>query len=415
VIFFAPSHSDAWPRLSLDMRLVQPLPDETRTTSTALSSAIPEALRGYVGWSPYSGRSLDETAIAAALHDLAAVCASEPHRSSVDRTPPRERREAGASPSDKPAAVVFGLGNYAKTQIIPYVTPHLRIATIHEIDPDQMASASGMGATLDTSPVPRDGERFDAWFIAGFHHSHAPLAARALRDGAYAVVEKPVATTRPQFMELEEASRATDEPRLFACFHRRYSRLNDWARADLAVPRGSAVDMQCIVYEIPLPALHWYNWPNSGSRLVSNGCHWLDYFLFMNDFSAVRERFTHRLRGGDLLAHVRLENDAQLVMTLTDTGSERLGVRDVVDLRARDVTVRVIDSTYYESESTARVLRRRRVNPMRAYARMYDHIARRIARGESGDSPDSLRSTALMLDLEDELHERVPTFGRVTQ
>jgi hypothetical protein len=46
---------------------------------------------------------------------------------------------------------------------------------------------------------------------------------------------------------------------------------------------------------------------------------------------------------------------------------------------------------------------------------MYDHIARRIARGESGDSPDSLRSTALMLDLEDELHERVPTFGRVTQ
>src|SRR5690606_15981272 len=131
---------------------------------------------------------------------------------------------------------------------------------------------------------------------------------------------------------------------------KRYSKLNEWAFRDLGVRRGDPVDMHCIVYEIPLPRRHWYNWPNSGSRIVSNGCHWLDYFLFTNGYCAVEDAGVWPSRGRDVVIFARLENGATLAMSLTDTGSARLGVREVIELRAGNVTVRIDDGAFYFSE-----------------------------------------------------------------
>lgn len=413
VVFFAPNHSPDWPRISLDARLIQPTKTAAATVALKTSQLeFPESLRGIAAWSPYSGHSLDTKLVQRELSrivswlSLAAGGADAPANSVGADTTVAERIDAEPGESGNKTAVVFGLGNYAKTQIIPHLRRHLHLAAVHEIDPDQIGAATGFGATLDTSPWPRDGEHYDAWFIAGFHESHAALAIRALDDGAYAVVEKPLVTTRAQFAALNHAMTGAAARRLFTCFHKRYSQLHDWALIDLGVGRGDPVDMHCIVYEIPLPLLHWYNWPSSGSRLISNGCHWLDYFLYVNDYSPVADGDVRPMRGSDLVAFVKLENGAQLAMSLTDTGSQRLGVRDVIDLRAEDVTVRLIDATYYDAENSSRVLRRRRVNPMTAYATMYDTICRRVAAGQDGDRLESLRSTALMLDLEDELQRK---------
>jgi len=416
VVFFAPNHSSNWPRICLDIRLIHPMEAAGGSATGREKLELPGSLRSYAGWSPYSGVTLDEHVVQAELKRLSSECrpaAIETREHQSAATIGRDRVEADVARRGAPSAVVFGLGNYAKTQIVPHVRHHLQLTAIHEIDQDQIASAAGLGATLDTSPYPRDAERYDAWFIAGFHHSHAALAVRALDDGAYAVVEKPLVTTREQFNALQHALARTRGRRLFTCFHKRYSRVNKWTRLDLGVDAGAPVDMHCMVYEIPLPALHWYNWPNSGSRLTSNGCHWLDYFLYQNEYSPVRELDVRPLRRSDLVTWVRLENGAQLTMSLTDTGSQRLGVRDVIDLRARDVTIRLIDSTYYDAENSSRVLRRRRVNPMDGYAAMYDTICRRIVAGQDGDSLESLRSTVLMLDLEDELGRKTPLDRRV--
>jgi predicted dehydrogenase len=219
-------------------------------------------------------------------------------------------------------------------------------------------------------------------------------------------VEKPLATSWKQYAALSTALESGGERRLFACFHKRYSRLNDWARSDLGVDPGEPVDMHCIVFEIPLPFLHWYNWPNSGSRIISNGCHWLDYFLFMNDYCQVVDAGVWAVSEPDVAAFVELDNGAKLVMSLTDTGSARLGVRDVIELRAGNVTVRLTDATYYDAENTAKVLRRRRENPMSAYRRMYRTICRRIAKGKPGDDLSTLCSSKLMLQIEDELRAK---------
>ena len=79
-------------------------------------------------------------------------------------------------------------------------------------------------------------------------------------------------------------------------------------------------------------------------------------------------------------------------------------MQEYVELRAGRVTVRMINNTSYLAENRTRVLRTLRFNKMATYKLMYKTIAERIARGEEGDTAQSVRvSTRLILDLEDRL------------
>ena len=86
-------------------------------------------------------------------------------------------------------------------------------------------------------------------------------------------------------------------------------------------------------------------------------------------------------------------------MSLTDSGSQRLGVRDYI-ISERPVTFMMIDGTYYTAENRNRVYAKHRVNPMTSYSKMYADISSGIANKDVGDNTITLRSTKLMLDLE---------------
>ncbi|MCB9853098.1 MAG: Gfo/Idh/MocA family oxidoreductase [Phycisphaerales bacterium] len=320
-----------------------------------------------------------------------------------------EQRSVGSpahSSTGSLRAAIFGLGHYAKTCIVPFVPKGIDIASIHEIDPTQIGRQPAIAAEYDTCPTLRASERYDIVFAAGYHHTHAPLAVEVLEAGGAAVIEKPMATTQAQLDSLMAAIGA-GTGRAYAGFHMRYSPLWRMAREDLNVPEGEPIHYDCIVFEIPLGRLHWYNWPSSGSRLISNGCHWFDHFLFMNRYS--KPMRYHAWRGGnnDLHCSVELENGAVMSMVLTDHGSTRIGVQDHVQLRANGVTVRVDHNSRYFSEDGLRIIRRRRFNRSRLYGMMYSEICRRILAGEPGDDPESIRvTTQLMLDLEQQLVDK---------
>lgn len=404
VVFFAPNQpADPGEHVVIDERFVLGM-SELRLLDPAV---LPVGLAPYVGWSAFSGRDVDVGRVQEALEEI-----SEPHRrgdsrglqpgplGSISPTVMADRVGLRARQSASKTAVLFGLGNYAKTQIIPNIDRRIRLECIHEMDPDQLRTARGYGAVLDTAPVARPGERYDVWFIAGYHHTHADLALCALaRDGA-AVVEKPLATTWNQLALLREAMAGGGV--VYACFHKRYGSLNQWVERDFPIGAGEPIDMHAIVYEIPLPPLHWYNWPNSGSRIISNGCHWLDYFLFVNGYSRPVDSWVRPGRGSDMVAGARLENGARLVLSLTETGSHRLGVREVIELRAANVTARIVDGAVYEAESSRRRLGKHRCNPMSAYSSMYQRICLSILQGSNGDPVETLRSTELMLRVEDQ-------------
>jgi predicted dehydrogenase len=366
------------------------------------------------GWNTYSGfqpTEQDVGALAKSLDHLTGkIDWSSARRLSSD--PPSQIRETATSSSaahrirekaKKKRGVLFGYGHYAKTNILPNIRPHIEVETIHEVDPTQITRVSRETIGWDTAPVPRDDREFDVYLIAGYHHTHAPLAVAALEKGAYAVAEKPLAVDREQLSALLAAMDGC-KAGYFGCFHKRYSPLNDLAIADLRQSVEAPIDYHCIVYEVPLPNLHWYRWPNSKSRLISNGCHWIDHFLYLNGYSEVESMDLGQGPSGTIHCAVTLQNDAYFTMTLTDTGSERIGLQEYVELRAGQVTVRMINNANYLAENRTRVLRRFSVNKMVTYKLMYKVIAERISRGEEGDTAQSVRvSTQLILDLEDRL------------
>jgi predicted dehydrogenase len=416
ILFIAPSYPMCAERFVLPADLIRAiditLPVEIQDNAiihSQLSDVLPACLQELAGWNAFSGTPLRNLQ---AAFDAARAILIQPsvwakvQRLSVDPSDlPLERRDRRRSREcRRKQGVLFGYGNYAKVVVLPNVAPYVEISCIHEVDPLQIPIREKADVTWDTASDLRSAEKYDAYFIAGFHHSHAPLAIKALRLGACVVVEKPLAVDNLQLSELLDAMTLSDGT-LYCGFHKRYQILNEHAYQDLGLRPGEPVSYHCIVYEVPLPSRHWYRWPNSKSRLVSNGCHWIDHFLFLNNYCEVSRGDLFLARDGTINCSMELANGAYFTMVLTDQGSERIGVQDYIELRANGVTARMRNGATYEAESNNRILRRLTINKMDSYRRMYRSIGQKIAQGVPGDTIESVRvSTSAVFLLEQQLN-----------
>lgn len=418
VWFVAPAHPAACDELVLPEALVGTW--DGVLSPEAESSSIDWAdLRGLVdashfsevaGWRPGVGLAAPSSDTLSSLVESAVDAAGSAPRRHLARGTRQAGHAVGLAPAPVPSpssAVLIGWGNYAKTVILPSVKAHLRVERVHEMDPLQIPRRRAANVIWDTSPVPPDGVRHRAWLIAGYHHTHAPLASEAMIRGSYAVVEKPLATDHAQLETVIAVARRTR--RLFTCFQRRYSVVNDWLREDLASAPESPLSFHCIVFEVPLPLRHWYRWPVSGSRVLSNGCHWIDHFLFLNPGCKPVDWDVRVSRDHTASVWVELENGATFSMTLTDRGSSRLGVQDHVEVRSADRTACIVNGRSYRAEDGSRILRRAHTSRMDSYRRMYGEISRRIALGLDGGDPDADELSArLTLDLDQAFWNALP-------
>ena len=406
LVFIAPMHPAAAERVVLPPLLVRRV-DETLYQQYAHIDGIqhyatPEPPPGLVlpdlsGWHPESGRELNVAELAACLEKAEDCWRRLSLKSSILRCAARsEIRESSAekvtAAPGNVAAAVYGLGNYAKTQLMPNLDARVQICEIHEIDPTQIGNPADYKARIISSSEFLPDSGCKVFFAAGYHHTHAEIAARAIESGGIAVVEKPVVTTPAQLEQLLELDRQFPG-RLFSCYHMRHNPLFAEARRDLGVSPGEPVHISSDVYEVALPPYHWYRWPASRSHLVSNGCHWLDHFLFMNDYAKPVKFSASAAANGDSISQVELANGACLFLHLTHLGSPRIGVQDRVVMRAGNNTVSVTNGAIYQFEDEVCLRRSFTGNRMDAYRQMYRNISAAIVAGQPGDSPEALRHT----------------------
>lgn len=401
VAFVAPSHPACVERVVLPAGLVRAVPGDIVTMHESPDGIAyyhegPEdALEeGLFGWHTESGTPINPARMERTFDAIEEFWSGKSGTASVlplkEATPIRESIVKTQRSSKAPLrAVLLGLGNYAKTQIIPNVKPSIQIETVYEINPTQIGEVENLPWSVSTSPSCCDDRRYDVHFAAGYHHTHADQAVAALKSGAVAVVEKPLVTTEEQLERLLETLKDT-QGKLFTCFHMRYNPLFSLARNDLEVDPGDPVHCCCDVFEIPLPRYHWYRWPNSGSHLISNGCHWMDHFLFMNDYSTPTRYHVIKSSSGDTSVNAELENGAVFNLHLTHVGSPRIGVQDHVVMRANGCTVTVTNGATYLAENRVRIIRKKRINRLNAYRRMYRTIADAIVQRKPGDSERSI-------------------------
>lgn len=302
------------------------------------------------------------------------------------------------------SGVLFGYGNYAKINIIPYSQPYVDIKSVHEIDPTQIFIEKRI-QKWDAAPFPRTNEKADVFFVASYNHTHVPITLHALKQGAYVVVEKPVVMDYDELTELEKTLRQAGR-KLFIGFHKRYGTFNKLALQDLGVKHGDPISYHSIVYELHQPEFFWYNWPVSRSTFLSNGCHQIDHFLHLNNFSKPINSDIKLLQDEAVEVWIELENGATFTTTFSEKGSLRVGPRDIVELKVHGKNVRITDAIKYMSEDDEKIIRRKRIFKTDSYREMYQEIGRKIAANEDGDTIESVIMTSkIMLDLEEKLQK----------
>ena len=126
-------------------------------------------------------------------------------------------------------------------------------------------------------------------YIASNHASHTPYAIKALHAGKTVYVEKPIAVTSKQLVELSEAVRVTRTP-IYAGYNRPHSKAIRYLRRwcdELETP----LTMSCFISGHQLGLDHWYRRPEEGTRICGNVGHWLDLMVHLLHWGKLPDRW----------------------------------------------------------------------------------------------------------------------------
>jgi predicted dehydrogenase/threonine dehydrogenase-like Zn-dependent dehydrogenase len=197
-----------------------------------------------------------------------------------------QRRLSIPAPSSRPARRpvvrlgVIGAGNYATSMLLPHLQDRSDVRLV------EVATATGLSATnaqrrfgfercsTDHRGLLAD-EAVDAVVIATRHHAHAAMVCEALRAGKAVFVEKPLAVDSDQLQAILAAVGDSGNDRLMVGFNRRFAPLLVELKGDFGA-RGGPVQVRYDVNAGRLEPGSWYARPEEGSRLVGEGCHFID-------------------------------------------------------------------------------------------------------------------------------------------
>jgi predicted dehydrogenase/threonine dehydrogenase-like Zn-dependent dehydrogenase len=186
---------------------------------------------------------------------------------------------------------MIGAGLFARTTLLPELRriPGLRlvgVATTSGSSAQHVARAFGFEyATGDPQQILGDAG-IDCVMIATRHDSHARLTAAALRAGKDVFVEKPLALTVEELLEVAEAWRAA-RGRVMVGFNRRHSPHAAAARDFLAAGAGPTL-LHCRVNAGDVQPGSWVNDPLvGGDRVRGEVCHFVDLVHYLLDDHAV--------------------------------------------------------------------------------------------------------------------------------
>ncbi|HEY2767362.1 MAG TPA: Gfo/Idh/MocA family oxidoreductase [Solirubrobacteraceae bacterium] len=329
--------------------------------------------------------------------------------------------------SGTPVALLGG-GDYARTEIIPA----LRAAglTLHTIANREPQVAAMLANERGFAVAASDPERAIAELpqpglvvIATAHDSHARLARAAVDHGHRAFVEKPPAVTQADVQLLVQALIAHPGA-IEVGFNRRYHPLVRETRARLQREQGP-VSIMCTIKEIPLAPDHWYLWPNQGTRITGNLCHWIDLAVFLLEGRALPVSVTlspqvsHSARSIDeeRVLTVTFADGSLLCILATGRGDDIRGVQEQIEIRRGHTTVTIDDLWKMRVRHGGVDRRSRMLFRHKAHADMYRTALRRFLRGEPALYPagdivvvSAIQIAATELARSDRVHGEIPTW-----
>jgi predicted dehydrogenase/threonine dehydrogenase-like Zn-dependent dehydrogenase len=201
----------------------------------------------------------------------------------------RAPRVARKSRAPAPVVGVIGTGQFA----VRHLMPAFRAAGVHFRGATSRGGATAATAarrfgcdyaTSDVDLLLHDPE-IEAVIIATRHDSHADLVCRALLAGKHVFVEKPLALSREQILDIQQTlarvRRFGGTPLLMVGFNRRFAPQVVQVRELLqtvAEPKAFVLTVNAGM----VAAEHWTrDSRQGGGRFVGEGCHFVDLLRYL--------------------------------------------------------------------------------------------------------------------------------------
>ncbi len=302
------------------------------------------------------------------------------------------RLAAKPAGSGLPVAVLGG-GDYTRSEIIPALRRgRFSLYAVANREP-QIAALVGReyGFALATT----DSERAIAELpvpglviVATAHDSHARLAHAAVEAGHRVFLEKPPVVTVEDVRLLAEIMRANPGA-IEIGFNRRYHPLVRKARARLEKEAGPT-SISCTIKELTFQEDHWYFWPNQGTRITGNLCHWIDLAIYLIHGNPMPISITLSPRmpgtapGSDeeRVLTVTFEDGSLLTALGTTRGDDIRGVQEQMDIRRGHTTITIDDLWKYRARQDGIERYSRTIFRDKAHTTMYREGLGRVLAGQ---------------------------------
>ncbi len=408
VCFIAPNHPEGLTRVALYPRFLEKkdfdiCDDGVRWSSLGKGEHLFKELRGF---DPLSGFAIPEISFSHIKKTLKSIDWNEVEKiSEASFFEPSRSEKEGFSIQKKHmgksnSITIFGWGHHARTQIHPNIPAPYYLRCVHDLSPLVLTMAP-KSAAISTQKDLSLNDSSSVLIVASYHHMHADVVIQALESGKNVICEKPLATTWEQYFRLEKVLQT--HPRLLMAYHRRYDAFFSNLGRDLKL-KTHPIRYFCEVRQVRLPNLHWYNWPLSGSKILSNGCHWIDHFLALKPDEKICS-WKAEEGESDIRCELTLEDGSTFIMHLSDKGSDAKGNREEIVIRCSENEVKIENFELYTATSPS-YRRVEATKKLDVFPRMYATIFKNISEHKYDNVSSLLRTQFALLKLEDCLKSR---------
>ena len=260
---------------------------------------------------------------------------------------------------------VVGAGVFARTMLLPALKemPDCELHTVvtsRGISAEHGQERFGFANATTDEDVVFDDPDVNAVLLATPHSLHARQTVRALDVGKHVFVEKPLALTRDDLLEVVAAARRS--PAFFQIgFNRRFAPLSLAAKAHLETLPGRR-HILVRVNAGQLPDDHWQRDADQGhGRILGEACHFIDLGAFLAGAPIVSVH-ADATAGGDPCEDVTITTelaDGSLVTVFYTTLGDTACGKELIEIYAGSSVVRIEDFRRLTITGNGRVRKKR--------------------------------------------------------
>lgn len=223
---------------------------------------------------------------------------------------------------------MVGAGNFARAVLLP------ELKKLTGVQLDTIVSKSGSSANFakenfsfssasSNEADVLENPSINAVLIATRHDSHADLTIRALKAGKSVLVEKPLALTKEEIVQVNNA-RISSGAFFQIGFNRRYAPLAKKAHAELQKIEGP----RFMVFRINAGNISEDSWIHNskegGGRIIGEMCHFIDLARYFADSNIITVQADAALNStgsaDDVTATIRFEDGSLATIAYTSLG-----------------------------------------------------------------------------------------------